>query len=427
MSTMYDLVIVGAGIAGTSAAVALAKSGLRIALVDSQDPRSEPATRNRRCVDDFSARVSAITPANAKWLDDIGVWTLLKPEQVQPYANMEVWEQLGSGRIQFDALDYQRTCLGYIIENSALLGACFEALDAVSDSDKNTDTSTDTGTDLQSIDYFFGARIRAIHFNQQQKARELIFEDGTQLSAQLLIGADGANSFVRRALNIPTREWDYQQSAIVCTVETEKPHEATAWQRFSERGPVAYLPLRDTLKQDSKKHEHFSSIVWSLDTAQARLVNELDDTAFSAALERELEGRLGCVKSVSERSMFPLRQRHAKSYVVDQALLLGDAAHTIHPLAGQGLNLGLNDVHALVEILHDAQRKSYELAHPVLLKRYQRRRKSENLAMMLGMEGFKRLFGSEDPLLRLLRNTGVNTVNEHTFIKRQIATRAMGL
>ena len=232
-----------------SPAVALAKSGLRIALVDSQDPRSEPATRNRRCVDDFSARVSAITPANAKWLDDIGVWTLLKPEQVQPYANMEVWEQLGSGRIQFDALDYQRTCLGYIIENSALLGACFEALDAVSDSDMNTD--------LQSIDYFFDARIRAIHFNQQQKARELIFEGGPQLSAQLLIGADGANSFVRRALNIPTREWDYQQSAIVCTVETEKPHEATAWQRFSERGPVAYLPLRDTLKQDSKSTNTF--------------------------------------------------------------------------------------------------------------------------------------------------------------------------
>lgn len=413
MSTMYDLVIVGAGIAGASAAVALAKSGLRIALVDSQDPRVAAAAASRSCVDDFSARVSAITPANAQWLDDIGIWTHLKHEQVQPYANMEVWEELGSGRIQFDALDYQRPCLGYIVENSALLGACFAALDTISG--------------CKAVDSYFGARIRAIEFNRQQQVRELVFEDDTRLSATLLIGADGANSFVRRALNIPTREWDYQQSAIVCTVETEKPHEDTAWQRFSERGPVAYLPLRDTLDRDHQKHAHFSSIVWSLDTEQARLVYALDDQAFSAALARELEGRLGRLESVSERFMFPLRQRHAKSYVADQAVLLGDAAHTIHPLAGQGLNLGLNDVHALVEILQDAQSKDYELAHPVLLKRYQRQRKSENLAMMLGMEGFKRLFGSGDPLLRLLRNTGVKTVNEHTFIKRQIATRAMGL
>ncbi len=232
---------------------------------------------------------------------------------------------------------------------------------------------------------------------------------------------------MRRTLNIPTREWDYQQSAIVCTVETEKSHEQTAWQRFSERGPVAYLPLRDTLRADDARHSHFSSIVWSLDTEQARLMYSLDDNAFSKALAKELEGRLGQIKTVSERFMFSLRQRHAKAYVAEQAVLLGDAAHTIHPLAGQGLNLGLNDVHALVRIIEDAQRKGYELAHPVLLKRYQRQRKGENLAMMLGMEGFKRLFGSGDPLLRLLRNTGVNTVNEHTFIKRQIATRAMGL
>lgn len=413
MSTKYDLVMVGAGIAGASAAVALAKDGLSVALVDSQDPRAEPATKNKSSVDDFSARVSAITPANAQWLDDIGVWTHLKSEQVQPYANMEVWEELGSGRIQFDALDYQRPCLGYIVENSALLNACFDALDTISDG--------------KAVDSYFGARIRAIHFNQQQKARELIFEDDTLLSAKLLIGADGANSFVRRTLNIPTREWDYQQSAIVCTVETEKSHEQTAWQRFSERGPVAYLPLRDTLRAEDARHSHFSSIVWSLDTEQARLMYSLDNKAFSTALAKELEGRLGQIKTVSERFMFPLRQRHAKSYVAEQAVLLGDAAHTIHPLAGQGLNLGLNDVHALVGIIEDAQRKGYELAHPVLLKRYQRQRKGENLAMMLGMEGFKRLFGSGDPLLRLLRNTGVNTVNEHTFIKRQIATRAMGL
>jgi 2-octaprenylphenol hydroxylase len=409
-STVYDVLIVGAGIAGTSAAVGLNKVGLRVALIDAQNPRSHKAAGERCSVEEFSSRVSAITPANAQWLEQIGIWSLLPEEQVQPYRDMEVWEELGSGRIHFNALEYQREALGYIVENPVLLSACFAALD---------------GSELTSC--FFGSRIQAMRFDRQNALREIIFDDGSLLKGRLMIGADGANSFVRKALNIPTREWDYQQSAIVCTVETEQRHSGTAWQRFSEQGPVAYLPLSDSLSSDDPRHGHFSSIVWSLDTPKAKAMYALDADAFGAALTRALEARLGNVKCVSERQIFPLRQRHAKSYLGEQALLLGDAAHTIHPLAGQGLNLGLNDVQALVTILEEAQRKEYDLAHPVLLKRYQRQRQGQNLTMMLGMEGFKRLFGSADPLLRLLRNTGVNKVNEHTFIKRQIASRAMGL
>lgn len=406
----YDVVIVGAGLAGAAAAVALSQSGLSVALIDSQDPQQTSRSTVRTHVDSFSPRVSAITPSNALWLESIGVWSKLGEGQFKPYSKMDVWEELGGGRIQFDALDYQRSALGYIVENDTLLKACFERL-------------SDTGL----VEYFFGSKIRSMPLDRQQSKRLVVLEDDAQLSATLLIGADGAQSFVRRMLNIPTREWDYQQSAIVCTVETEKPHENTAWQRFSEQGPVAYLPLPDSLALDHPQHNHFSSIVWSLDTEQAQSIFASDTNGFCGLLARELEERLGAIKSVSERKMFPLRQRHAKAYITDQALLLGDAAHTIHPLAGQGLNLGLNDVQALSRILKDAHDKGYALAHPVLLKRYQRQRQGENLAMMLAMEGFKRLFGSTDPLLRLLRNTGINKVNEHTFIKRQIASKAMGL
>ena len=202
-------------------------------------------------------------------------------------------------------------------------------------------------------------------------------------------------------------------------------HGLVARQRFSESGPVAFLPLNHTL--DAGKQSRFCSIVWSIDTAKADAVMALSDEAFSAQLAAQIEGELGGIKAVSKRFKFPLRQRHAKRYAAKQAILIGDAAHSIHPLAGQGLNLGLDDVQALSGIAQDAKAKSYPLGHPVLLKRYERTRKSENLAMMLGMEGFKRLFGAQDPVLRLLRNIGVDTVNRHTLVKRQIAKKAMGL
>lgn len=414
----FDIVIIGAGIAGSVAASALGRLGISVALVDAQTPQvqaqdvaaTNTPTYQGTSVDDFSPRVSALTPANVQWLERLGIWSALSKGQALPYTAMEVWEQLGGGRISFDALEYQRPALGHIVENPDLLSAALTTVQAT-----------------ETVRCFFGSKLTRCEFFKDSDRYQLSLENGASLNARLLVGADGANSYIRRLLNLPTREWDYEQEAIVCTVETERPHSNTAWQRFSESGPVAFLPLSDSLPSDDLRHGHFCSIVWSLDTSKAHAAFELSDAAFMSALGRELEDTLGAVKSVSKRFKFPLRQRHAKAYTKQQAVLVGDAAHTIHPLAGQGLNLGLSDVQALVSIVEQALAKGYDIAHPVLLQRYQRQRQGENLTMMASMEGFKRLFGTTNPMMRLIRNIGVDTINRHTLIKRQIATKAMGL
>jgi len=199
-------------------------------------------------------------------------------------------------------------------------------------------------------------------------------------------------------------------------------HGNTARQRFSENGPIAFLPL-----QDAASSEHFCSIVWSQKIAQAEKLIALSDEEFSAKLGDEIEGVLGKVEQCSKRFSFPLKQRHAKSYVKPGLVLIGDAAHTIHPLAGQGVNLGFKDVAVLSEMMHIADKNDFDVNQPLLLDRYQRQRQGDNLLMMSAMEGFKRLFEQSDPVVRLLRNVGLNWVDKQSFIKNQIAKHAMGL
>jgi len=236
------------------------------------------------------------------------------------------------------------------------------------------------------------------------------------------VAADGANSKVRQAMGMATREWDYQHHAIVATVKTEFAHDSTARQRFSESGPLALLPLQD--KHASGK---FSSIVWSVQPDRAKSLMSLSDEQFKQSLEAEFESCLGKVEQVSKRFSYPLRQRHAKTYVDAGVVLVGDAAHTIHPLAGQGVNLGFKDVQALSNILLDASEKGVAINHQSLLNRYNRQRQGDNLMMMGVMEGFKRLFEQKDPLVRWIRNAGLNWVDQQGFVKKQIVQRAMGL
>jgi 2-octaprenylphenol hydroxylase len=205
-------------------------------------------------------------------------------------------------------------------------------------------------------------------------------------------------------------------------VETEKKHDMTALQRFSESGPLAFLPLAD-----EQAGQRFCSIVWSQETSRARYLMGLDDVAFLAELEQSIEARLGRLVSVSARHAIPLRQRHAKGYVKPGLVLVGDAAHTIHPLAGQGVNLGFKDVKVLSDLLKMAEARNLDVNDALLLKRYQRQRQGDNLLMMAAMEGFKRLFAQPDPLVRWLRNTGMEWVNGQRFLKNQLARHAMGL
>lgn len=398
----FDVVIIGAGIAGASLAVALSGEGLSIALIEAQPADSLPLPLGRG-VHDFDPRVSALTPRAREFLAALGAWDAIAAYRTCAYRHMTVWDAQGTGQIEFDAADVDAAELGHIVENRSIVNAL---LGRVSHA---TDITLRNPAVVQSC-----AR-------QECGRIVLTLHDGEELQAQLVVAADGALSRVRDMMGFRCREWDYGHRAIVATVEVARAHEDTAWQRFLPSGPLALLPL------PGDAQHHYCSIVWSL---QSHLVDDLlalDDSAFCAELERASEARLGAVLGSSPRFAFALRQRHAVDYVQPGIALVGDAAHTIHPLAGQGINLGLQDVAVLAQEIVAGHHCAVAPGQLELLRRYQRRRKGENLLMMAAMDGFKRLFEQDALPLRWLRNEGMRTVDNLLPLKRQLMRRAMGL
>lgn len=401
----FDIVVVGGGMTGSAVALGAARQGWRVALVEMAPLSSLLQTpAPARGVDDFEPRVSAISVASQRLLEQLGAWQRTTLTRHCPYRAMDVWDGEAIGRIRFDAGELGVTALGTIVENRHLVRGLFEA---VQDSDV-------TCLDGCTVD----------RLAELDEGWQVTLSGGDTLTTKLVVGADGAQSRIRQWAGLPTREWDYDQQAIVCTVATERPHEYTAWQRFTPAGPLAFLPLQP---DDGDGEPTLCSIVWSQDTAQARHLLALDDDAFMAELTRALEGRLGQVLAVSRRHAFPLRQRHSKQYIRPGLALVGDAAHTIHPLAGQGANLGYGDVIALLAELDGASRRGQSPGEWLLLQRYQRRRKGENLAMMAAMEGFKRLFAREELPLKWVRSTGMRWLDRASPLKNRVAAEAMGL
>jgi len=402
-----DIAIMGSGMVGTALAVALRDASLSIAIIDAQDSeRLQNRTVPADSVDAFKPRVSALTLTSKALLNHVGAWQNIDSQQVMPYQKMSVWDQLGTAQINFDAAEIYRDDLGFIVENQNIVSALHQSM-----------------AEQTNVRRFYGASLEKISVDSSKPDSHILsLSDGNEIHCELLVAADGANSKVRQTLGIATREWDYQHHAIVATVKTEQAHDATARQRFSESGPLAFLPLQD--KDASGK---FSSIVWSVQPDQAKSLMSLSEEQFKQSLEAEFESCLGKIEKVSKRFSYPLRQRHAKTYVGAGVVLVGDAAHTIHPLAGQGVNLGFKDVQALSDILLDASGKGIAINHQSLLNRYNRQRQGDNLMMMGVMEGFKRLFEQKDPLVRWIRNAGLNWVDKQTLIKKQIVQRAMGL
>lgn len=396
----FDIVVVGGGMIGSALALGLSRQGWQVGLVEgaSRDALLE-APEPASTVQGFEPRVSAISTASQRLLEELGAWSGVTESRHCGYREMIVWDGDGTGRIHFDAAELHARALGTIVENRNIVRALFRELLA------------------SEVTLFDGVRVRT-----WSRTEGVELEDGNRLAARLVIGADGANSRLRQWAGMPTREWDYDQQAIVCTVRTAKSHRYTAWQRFSPSGPLAFLPLLNESLDD-----RFCSIVWSQDTPEARRLMALGDDDFRVELERAIEGELGSVTAVSRRFAFPLRQRHAKDYVADGLALVGDAAHTIHPLAGQGANLGYGDVRALLDEMKRAKSLDLTPEDELVLARYQRRRKGENLTMMAAMEGFKQLFARDELPLRWLRNAGMRWLDRLGPVKNRIAAEAMGL
>ncbi len=399
----FDLVIAGGGIVGATLACLLDGLELRVALVEQRLP-DEGELPFQESDLRFDPRVSALNESSRQVLGDVGVWSWIQGVRSCDYREMRVWDAEGTGSIHFSAAALGADSLGAIVENSIVLAGIYERL---------------RGQDnLSLVSPFTSAALES----EDGGESVLIGESGRRLQACLLVGADGGNSAIRRLANMSSTEWDYGQAALVTTVRTARSHEFTAWQRFLETGPVAFLPLAAAGESEFRH----SSVVWSTQPDEAEKLLRLPDEQFRARLAFAIEHRLGEVEWSDRRFRFPLRQHHADSYVKDNIVLAGDSAHTIHPLAGQGVNLGIRDVAVLAEELRAGLAAGRRLNDPVVLRRYERRRKSDNLGMMWAMEGLHRLFGAQPLPLRWLRNTGLNLVDRAAPLKNFLARRAIG-
>jgi 2-octaprenylphenol hydroxylase len=397
MLTHADLVIVGAGMVGSALALALADSGLSVVLLD-RGPLTPGATEGDL---PFEPRVSALSLASQRILQRLGAWDGILARRVSPYQAMHVWDGSGTGAVHFDAASVHAEVLGHIVENRVVQDALLERLAEA------------------NILLLPEARLELLRRSGDQWLVQLAGD--RQIRAPLVVAADGATSAVRRLAGLETREWDYLHHAIVTSVRCAESHQRSAWQRFTDDGPLAFLPL------DRGGDTHWCSIVWSCTPKQGERLMALDDTAFCQALGEAFEHRLGKVECSDTRLCIPLRQRHAKRYVEPGLALIGDAAHVIHPLAGQGVNLGFLDAAVLAEELRHAQARGESIAEQRVLERYERRRMPHNLAMMAAMEGFQRLFQDDRLPLRWLRNAALKQVDRHFEAKALFVRRALGL
>lgn len=401
MNRQFDLVIVGAGMVGESIALALAQgeSSLRIAIVDPAYHQVAPSMGTE--INDFGLRVSALSAQSQALLTELGAWQKIPAARLSPYTAMQVWDGEGTGSVRFTAADLHVPALGHIVENEQTQWALRQCIET------------------QPNIHVFAQKVRYLDSRTAQRLTPVALEQGEILMAKLVVGADGALSRVREWVGLATREWDYGHQAIVATVRTELAHNATAWQRFRQQGPLAFLPM--------PTDAHLSSIVWSTSPEEAQSVLALDEAGFNQALSAAFEYKLGAVLQSSNKASIHLRQRHAKDYWVEGVVLAGDAAHSIHPLAGQGVNLGLKDARALTEEILRGYRLGVDIGSEAVLARYQRRRQGDNLLTMASMEGFKQLFAQEHPLARLLRNQGMRWFDRALPIKQHVILKAMGL
>ncbi len=393
MKSTYDVVIVGGGMVGAALGCALGGSGLKVAVLEQQAPVAGSAAG------EYDQRVSAITLASRALFENIGAWAGIEARRHAPVRAMEVQEANGAGAIRFDAAEIGEPELSYIIENRVIQAALFERLQQFTNIQVLCPVSI-AGLDMTAT----GATAR--------------LADGRELACALVVGADGAQSKVRETAGLTVSAHDLTQQAIVATVRTGLTHGGTARQVFLPSGPLAFLPLPDA---------HHSSIVWSADNARADALKNLNDEAFRAELSAAFGACLGEIVEVGPRAAIPLVIRAAPHYVAERVALVGDAAHTVHPLAGQGVNLGFLDAGTLADVLLAARRKGSDIGSLPVLRRYERARKAGNLAMQTATGAFRYLFSGRTPGIARLAGAGLSAVDRLPPLKHAFMRYAAGL
>lgn len=388
-----DVAIVGGGMVGLAVACGLQGSGLRVAVLEQRVPEPLAADAPPQL------RVSAINAASEKLLTRLGIWQDILSRRASCYHGMEVWDKDSFGHISFDDQSMGYSHLGHIVENAVIHYALWNKAQQSSD-----------------ITLFAPAELQQVAWGENETF--LTLKDGSMLTARLVIGADGANSWLRNKADIPLTFWDYQHHALVATIRTEEPHEAVARQVFHGEGILAFLPLSDP---------HLCSIVWSLPPQEAQRMQQASEDEFNRALNIAFDNRLGLCKVESERQVFPLTGRYARQFAAHRLALVGDGAHTIHPLAGQGVNLGFMDAAELIAELKRLHRQGKDIGQYIYLRRYERSRKHSAALMLASMQGFRDLFSGANPAKKLLRDIGLKLADTLPGVKPQLIRQAMGL
>ncbi|PWC13758.1 2-octaprenyl-3-methyl-6-methoxy-1,4-benzoquinol hydroxylase [Brenneria roseae subsp. americana] len=386
----YDAIVVGGGMVGAAAALGLARNGFQVAVVEQQ----APASFDIESPPDL--RVSAVGYASVALLKSLGAWQRVERMRSAPYRRLETWEW-ENARVVFDAADIHLPELGFMVENRVLQLALWECLGEEAHCQRYCPATPE-------------------HLQQTEQGWSLQLGDGRTLTTSLVIGADGANSQVRQWAGIGISGWQYRQSCMLISVEMPYPQQDVTWQQFTPAGPRAFLPLFD----------HWGSLVWYDSPKRIRQLQTMPLAQLDKEIAAIFPERLGAVKSLAAGS-FPLVRRHAQTYVKPGLALLGDAAHTINPLAGQGVNLGYRDVETLLDVLISARDAGEAWYSERVLRRYQHRRKPDNLLMQSGMDLFYNAFSNSLPPLSLARNLALMVAQRAGKLKQQALKYAIGV
>ena len=392
MKKEFDVVIVGGGMVGAAVACSLGGSDLKVAVVERVLPEEFEASQPH------DLRVSALSIASKNILETVGAWEGVLSRRSCPFKRMRVWETAGDTEFNSDDINYPE--LGYIVENRITQLALLERL-----------------VEFDNIELIAPANIKTIKYSGSDEPSILELEDGSELQARLLVAADGGNSRVRQTVGLGVNSWDYKQHAMVIYIETDYGQQDITWQHFVPSGPQAFLPLTG----------NYGSIVWYNSADEVRRLKTLSNEDLIAELTATFPDCLGKVKQVLGVASFPLKRQHAQQYVKPGVVLVGDAAHMINPLAGQGVNIGLLDAAALGEVLIDAHAKGEGIDDITVLKRYEKMRRNENLRMMTVMDVFYRVFSNDIFPVKFFRNLGLGLAERVLPAKNKVMRMAMGL